>query len=169
MPDHPSQRERGRGHREGPQRGPVGTVAGRPFATLFDPAKEDRALLDTLAYEQADLLPNINSSQLRKFFGELKTLYRRFDGLTMSNASEEPQALYTRLIEPQFKMLRSKVSYATRAAGQSKLDPAYEQFFSAGVSRSNNASDFRRFVLHVEAVVGFLYGMGKVKDKGGSQ
>jgi CRISPR type III-A-associated protein Csm2 len=129
---------------------------------LFDPAKPEQELYDTLAEQQAVAL-SVNSSQLRRFFGEIKDLYRRYNALTAQSADDGARAdVYRRDIEPLFKMIRSKVSYATRAGGQSKLDVAFADFLSQGIAKVQSHDQFRKYVMHLEAVVGFMYGKGKV-------
>jgi CRISPR type III-A-associated protein Csm2 len=131
---------------------------------LFDPGKPDAELFDALAEKQADQL-QINSNQLRRFFGELKELYRQFNALVASDADEEKkQEVYRLKIEPRFKMIRSKVFYATRAGGQSKLPAEFAQFLQEGIQKVADHRQFVRFVMHVEAVVGFMYGKGKVRQ-----
>jgi len=132
--------------------------------TLFDPKRPESELFDTLAEQQADQLERINSSQLRRFFGEIKDLYRRFNALTAGKNDQEKKDIYRTHIEPLFKMVRSKVSYATRA-GQSKVPRSFAEFLETGIAKVQNPEDYRRFVLHLEAVVGFMYGKGKVENR----
>jgi len=129
---------------------------------LFDPTKSEAELYDSLAEEQSKNIGKINSSQLRRFFGEIKELYRRFNSLTAGENDEITEKVYHEQIEPLFKMVRSKVSYATRAGGQSKLPEDFAQLLSEGISKVKTHQHFKRFVLHLEAVVGFMYGFGKV-------
>jgi len=114
-------------------------------------------LVDSLAEKQANMIvegENLNSSQLRRFFGDIKSLYWQL----------EQGVDYTTRIEPRFKMMRSKAAYAHRTgqSPRSKISDAFYRFISEGVSRVRNQDDFRAFVQHFEAVVGFLYGSGKV-------
>jgi len=133
---------------------------------LFDPSKPDAALFDTLAEEQAKQL-EINSSQLRRFFGEIKDLYRQFNALTAGEVAEaKKQDVYKEKVEPRFKMMRSKVSYAKRAGGQAKLPEEFAEFLGESIRKVADHRQFVRFVLHLEAVVGFMYGMRKVTEKG---
>ncbi|HIQ22101.1 MAG TPA: type III-A CRISPR-associated protein Csm2 [Planctomycetes bacterium] len=134
-----------------------------PVEVLFDPAKPDTELFDTLAEKQAEQL-EVNSSQLRRFFGEIKDLYRRFNALASGEAEQRRQEIYSTQIEPRFKMVRSKVAYATRAGGQTKLPERFAEFLKTGIQRVGNQEEFVRFIMHVEAVVGFMYGKGKVKQ-----
>ena len=130
---------------------------------LFDPSKEDTELFDRLAEQQADQL-EINSSQLRRFFGEIKDLYRQFNALTAGEAAEaKKEEVYRQKIEPRFKMIRSKVAYATRAGGQTKLPDEFAHFLKEGIQKVADYRHFIRFVMHLEAVVGFMYGKDKVR------
>lgn len=142
-----------------PPRAPVS--AGPP---LFDPAKGEVALLDELAEKQADSLEEMNSSQLRRFFGEVKEHSRRLEALAAGRSDDEAQAIYAREIEPLFKMMRSKVAYASRMRGNSSVPASFQAFLDQGIRKVTNVGQFRLFVRHFEAVVGFLYGKGKVKS-----
>ncbi len=126
---------------------------------LFDPAKPRAELVDTLAEEQACRFPDgpdrLNSSQLRRFFGEVKDLLKRLD------AGRD----YKTEIEPMFKMLRSKASYAYRNGQNNKIPEAFHEFIKNGVNKVTDEEQFRLFVQHFEAVVGFLYGTRKVSSK----
>jgi CRISPR type III-A-associated protein Csm2 len=135
----------------------------RPTAPpTFEPTKPLAELVDALAETQANMMPSprdrgavtLKSSQLRRFFGEAKDLYNRWRQGTD----------YASVIEPQFKMLRSKAQYAWRNGdrGQSKIPQEFLQFIDNGVSKVTNEDQFSKFILHFEAVVGFLYGTGKV-------
>lgn len=127
---------------------------------LFDVARDHAELVDELAERQAEIIGLISSSQLRRFFGEAKDLYRRLH--TGGKEDGEREKLYKESIEPQFRMMRSKVSYAFRAGqrGQSKIPKAFHDFIANGVRKVRSADDFDRFIQHFEAVVGFCYGKG---------
>lgn len=124
----------------------------------FDPAKPLAELVDTLAEQQAQMIPtgreSLNSAQLRRFFGEVKDLYRQLE------AGND----YKKTIEPQFKMLRSKASYAWRNGQRNKIPREFHDFLEHGVQKVRSEQDFRSFVKHFEAVVGFLYGTGRVSN-----
>lgn len=143
----------GRGHDRGPR--PSSQPAAPP---VFDPAKSHAELVDELAEQQADRMGEINSSQLRRFFGDVKDLYRRLE----TTAPQERGDFYKRLIEPQFRMMRSKASYAWRNGdrNQSKIPKSFHDFIANGVNKVRNVDDFLKFIQHFEAVVGFIYGKG---------
>jgi CRISPR type III-A-associated protein Csm2 len=160
MPDSRQFPNRG-GGRPGPPPGPP-----QPGHTPeFDPSRSEVELLDTLAEKQAEHLDRINSAQLRRFFGEVKDLYRQFEALTAAVTDDGvKKQVYEKRVEPRFKMLRSKVAYAQRAGGQGKVPASFAQFLMEGVKKVSDFDQFRKFVMHFEAVVGFLYGMDKVKS-----
>jgi CRISPR type III-A-associated protein Csm2 len=142
-------------------------VGGTPsLIVYFDPDKPERELFDTLAEQQAKVLPIINSSQLRRFFGELKELYRRFEQSRRTSPDRDEQALFAEEIEPLFRMVRSKVAYAAGRPKHVALDRSYQEWFDSCIRKVRDVRDFRRYILHLEAVVGFLYGNNKVKDGG---
>lgn len=137
--------------REGPQR------QGRPAnPVLFDPARPEAELYDTLAEQQAEKYKEqeISSSQLRKFFGEVKDLYRRLQ--------QDPER-WDREIKPRFKKLRSMAMYlCPPERSKQKIPERFRDFIMACVERVQTKDEFCKFVLHFEALVGFMYGKGKV-------
>ncbi|MCA9013004.1 MAG: type III-A CRISPR-associated protein Csm2 [Planctomycetaceae bacterium] len=140
--------------------GPPTPRPANPANSLFDVTKPDAELYDDLAEKQADVFVSdkIASSQLRRFFSEIKDLYRRFNSLTKANSTGDDEAIYKSHIEPQFRMMRSKIAYTVGRASNVKVPYAFADFLSLGISKVRSAKDFRRFVLHFEAVVGFMYG-----------
>jgi len=139
------------------------------FKVLFNPAAEDRDLYDTLAEQQAMAMPSekpISSSQLRRFFGEVKDLYRQYNALVAGKPDPAQRAeIYRRQIEPRFKLVRSKVAYATRASGQTRISREFANFLSEGIAKVQDHEQFVRFVTHFEAVVGFMYGNDRVSKR----
>ncbi len=132
---------------------------------LFDPDKPEVELLDKLAEKQADLMPDgrkaVNANQLRKYFGEIKDLYLQYQA---QSAQKKAAEVYMKSIEPRFKMVRSKVAYGSRQGGSGKLSEDFARMISEGIAkvRPGNHTDFEKFVMHLEAVVGFMYGKGKI-------
>jgi CRISPR type III-A-associated protein Csm2 len=142
----------------------------RPAATsgppFFDPAKSEVLLLDELAEKQAQALVGLNPTQLRRFFREVKEHSRRLEALTANLSEEDPQEIYARDIEPLFKMMRSKVAYATRPGASSGVTPNFKNFLDHGIQNVRNLQEFRLFVQHFEAVVGFFYGQLNTNARG---
>lgn len=131
---------------------------------FFDPNGEPKELYDTLAEKQAREFSEkpLSSSQLRRYFGEIKDLYRQWESRCAGHEGEPDFAKneYVTHIEPRFKMLRSKVFYAKKDKG--KIPLQFADFLTECIKKVSNEKDFRKFVLHFEAVVGFMYGLGYI-------
>jgi len=124
-----------------------------PVKFFADPQKEtiNPELLDKIAENQAeDIRANLNSAQLRRFFGEVKNLSSRLD-------HQEP---FERLL-PLIKMIKSKVWYAANPK-KPKIPDKFASFLLGGIDQVKDEKDFKAFVLYFEAVVGFMYGKGLV-------
>lgn len=95
----------------------------------------------------------IKSSQLRKFYGDVKALEQ-----TWINRQRSMVAFHG--IMPQIKILKAKAAYARSR----KVVPLYfERWLGRHVDAIKEPADFKAFLLHFEAVVGFCYGEG-LKD-----
>ena len=141
-----------------------GPRTANPANSLFDVSKPDAELYDQIAEQQADVFAQLDfrnripASQLRRFFGEVKELFRRFNSQTAANSDKTEEDVYRQSIEPQFRMIRSKVAYTLGRQGSSSVPREFADFLSEGIRKVDTAKNFRRFVLHFEAVVGFMYG-----------
>ena len=131
----------------------------------YDQNKNIRAeLLDREAYNQAEKFieysfdrntrqkrvnsnKSLSSSQLRKFFNEFKQLEKKVN----IEGFEK--------VKPLIKMVKSKASYASK-----KIHPQFKNFLINHVDRINSDRDFKAFMLHFEAVVGFFYGFEGIKN-----
>ena len=107
-------------------------------------AKDDNGRLDK---------NNIKSSQLRKFYADVKGLERTWE----SQGCTDTAFLG---ILPQIKILKAKAAYAR---GRRVVPPTFVTWINSHVDNIANSEDFRAFLLHFEAVVGFCYGEG-LKD-----
>lgn len=96
---------------------------------------------------------NIKSSQLRKFYADVKSLERTWEYQGRSEAAFLG-------VLPQIKILKAKAAYAQ---GRGVVPPAFTQWMNSHVDAVSTATDFKAFLLHFEAVVGFCYGEG-LKD-----
>ena len=96
---------------------------------------------------------SIKSSQLRKFYADVKSLERTWEYQGRSAAAFLG-------ILPQIKILKAKAAYAQ---GRGVVPPAFLQWVNTHVDAVSTAEDFQAFLLHFEAVVGFCYGEG-LKD-----
>lgn len=131
----------------------------------FDPQKPEHLLFDELAEQQADSFEykKLSSNQLRRFFGEVKELYRLLEARCAGHEGDDQklQQQYEIQIAPRFKMIRSKVFYAEKQ-NSNRIPSDFANFLKTSISKVNSANDFRKFVMHFEAVVGFMYGKDKV-------
>lgn len=108
------------------------------------------SLLTSYAEEQAAsfVRDRLNSSQLRKFYHEVKALEAKIDaGGFEANA-------------PFVKMLRSKVAYACPFRGDKKIPESFARFLWKHVDQISSKENFKDFCVVFEAIVGFFYGKG---------
>ncbi len=93
---------------------------------------------------------SIKNSQLRRFFNEFKSLERKLDQ-TQGDQEEAFQS-----IKPLVKMANAKVVYAH---ARKVVPDAFVAWLQKNVQAIDTARDFKAFLLHFEAVVGFCYGL----------
>jgi CRISPR-associated protein Csm2 len=93
--------------------------------------------------------PDLKSSQLRKFYMEVKSLERKVEAEGFEK------------IKPLIKMLKVKVNYQR---GRGLVPPKFVEFITKCVDNVNDREDFKAFVMHFEAVVGYYYGKAEKFD-----
>lgn len=101
-----------------------------------------------------DIRRSITSAQLRKFYNEFKGLEKKLQFRAKTPDIEE--AAFKGIL-PLVKMVKSKVAYAK---GGNKVPSTFADWLNVNVDAINSARDFKAFLLHFEAVVGFCYGLG---------
>jgi CRISPR type III-A-associated protein Csm2 len=94
----------------------------------------------------------LNSAQLRRFFGEMKGYYQQWKNQEKSDKEFEK-------IFPFIKLMKSKVYYACKPP-KAKIPEVFASFLLGGIEQIKDSRDFEAFILYFEAVVGFLYGKG---------
>lgn len=102
---------------------------------------------------------NVKSSQMRRFYGDVKELETRIEQNT-NLESDKPEELAKHLA--LIRMLKSKAAYA---AGRETVSRAFESFIVKSVEQIKTPKDFRAFVLFFEAIVGYYYGAGGEKNR----
>ncbi len=116
---------------------------------------EARAVAEQLvpvnAYGSSE--PAIKSSQLRRFYADVKNLEQIW------NNQQKSDVAFLGIL-PQIKILKAKANYAK---SRTVVPTAFVQWMERHVDAVNTARDFKVFLLHFEAVVGFCYGLG-LKD-----
>lgn len=138
------------------------------MSTYFDDKGNIRKELlgkesEKVAREFVVFLPNgkrddrnsLNSAQLRRFYGDMKNLERKLEFRQQS----ENEADSFPAILPLVKMVKSKVAYASNPRN-AKVPPAFAEWLKKHIDAIETAEDFKAFMLHFEAVVGYCYGLG---------
>lgn len=97
----------------------------------------------------------LTSAQLRRFYGEAKNLEKKATDKERNEITEESFAP----VLPLVKMLKSKVAYAANPANP-KVPEDFKKWLDKHLDSVNSAEEFKAFLLHFEAVVGFCYGLG---------
>jgi len=97
---------------------------------------------------------SITSAQLRKFYNEFKGLEKK---LQFKAKNPELEEAAFKGVLPLVKMVKSKVAYAS---GGNKVPRSFADWLNRNVDTINSAREFKAFLLHFEAVVGFCYGFG---------
>jgi len=88
----------------------------------------------------------LSSAQLRRFFSEFRQLEKKVNLMGFEK------------VKPLIKMVKSKASYAANPSNP-KIPESFRNFLIKNVDEINTEEDFRAFMLHFEAVVGFYYGI----------
>lgn len=110
---------------------------------------EKKKIKDVLITVEAEKLGQIfaelklTSSQLRKFFNEVRSIEAQIDG-----KFDEQKALIL--------MLKSKVAYSV-GKKTSKTPAEFKDFIDACIDKIIDEKDFKGFVKFFEAVVGYFY------------
>lgn len=97
----------------------------------------------------------LNSAQLRRFYGDMKNLERKLDFRQQTGNETDPFLA----VLPLVKMVKSKVAYASNPRN-AKVPPSFADWLKKNIDAIETADDFKAFMLHFEAVVGFCYGLG---------
>ncbi len=118
--------------------------------------EQAEAVAETLIRENRGKYEGVTSSQLRKLYGEVKSLERR------AQISEESWVQ----VKPLVKMLKAKTAYSAGRAIQKKRWDEKEysklkKYIFDSVDNIDELKDFDAFCKQFEAVVGFYYGITK--------
>lgn len=94
---------------------------------------------------------SLSSAQLRRFFSEFRQLEKKVDVMGFDR------------VKPLVKMVKSKANYAANRPANS-IPKSFKEFLVSNVDQINTQKDFKAFMLHFEAVVGFFYGIEGVRS-----
>jgi CRISPR-associated protein Csm2 len=100
--------------------------------------------------EEADPNKSIKNSQLRKFYGEFKKLEAE-----VNQAGDSADERFLSVL-PRIKIAAAKVTYA-KARGV--VPETFVTWMTTHCGQINSLEDFKAFLLHFEAVVGYCYGI----------
>lgn len=95
----------------------------------------------------------IKSSQLRRFYGDFKSLEKK------QQAAPDQEVAFVSTL-PLIKMALSKAKYAN---ARNTVPEVFVKWIEMHTKAINSLEDFQAFMLHFEAIVGFCYGYG-LKD-----
>lgn len=159
MPEYPNTtgRHGGGGRRQdfsGPRGGGPAPVAQlptpRPLIYFKDPERKvlDPDLLDTKSSEWAQSFAKLKTSQMRRFYDDLKAIERKI----MTGKDAPAQAANFKRDWPMVVMFKAKAAYAEK---RQVAPREFTQFIFDHVASIKDLSDFRSFLKVFEAVVAF--------------
>ncbi|MCS7042802.1 MAG: type III-A CRISPR-associated protein Csm2 [Bryobacteraceae bacterium] len=148
-----------------PQAAAQGQAAGGhalpPVKYFNEHGKLRPELLDSEAQEVGEALAKagLESAQLRRFYGDVLSLRRRFEIRAAGAPFAERDSIFEDIL-PEFRMLRAKAFYANKRSD--KILPAVmKEFIQRHVQAVKTWQDFQAFCRHFEAVVAFHYAFSK--------
>lgn len=155
-PPRPQQGGGGSGGRSAPPGGGGSGPEWPPKPDLYQATyfRENGRLKESLVTSYAEehagafVRDRLNSSQLRRFYHEVKALEAKID----AGGFEANAALV--------KLLRSKVAYACPIRGDKKVPESFARFLWTHLDQIGSKENFKDFCVVFEAVVGFFYGKG---------
>lgn len=133
-----------------------------PAVRYFDEKGKLRPeLLDEEAMRVGEALARaeLESAQLRRFYGDVLSLRRRFE-IRSAGAPLSQRADIFADILPEFRLLRAKVFYANKRS-KKILPDEMKIFIQRHVDAVKSWQDFLAFCRHFEAVVAFHYAFSK--------
>lgn len=93
---------------------------------------------------------SLKNAQLRRFYGEFKRLESE-----LGHSDDAAEVRFAGVL-PRIKMAAAKVTYA-QARGV--VPTSFVNWMTEHVRQINSIKDFKAFLLHFEAVVGYCYGI----------
>ncbi len=130
---------------------------------LDDKKRIRRNLVDKKAEDTAKSITSsgkLTSHQLRRFYNEFKTLERKLDHKTANRKVDEQEAFAEVL--PLVMLNIPKLLYARN---RNLVPLEFVDWLQDCLdSIKDDVKNFRAFMLHFEAVVGYCYGTGKLKN-----
>ncbi|SKA67916.1 type III-A CRISPR-associated protein Csm2 [Desulfobaculum bizertense] len=110
-------------------------------------------LLSTNAEEIAQVLCKeraLKNTQIRRFYNEVQRLDRQL----RCQYQQDKSTAFEKIL-PHIKLLRARVAFASSRENGS-FTPAFRTFLDKRIEQITSIEDFRAFLLHFEAVLGFF-------------
>lgn len=115
--------------------------------SFWEPKYKLEEVLGKEAEEIAKQIKGTSKSQIRNFYGEIKTLERK---LKYSQKWDE--------VLPLIKLVKAKVKYASKRQGSREgITEEFVTFIEKSIDSINDQKKFKDFCLLFEAVVGYHY------------
>lgn len=132
-----------------------------PVKYFDDHGKLRPELLDEEAMKVGEALASagLESAQLRRFYGDVLSLRRRFEIRSAGAPLSERPSIFADIL-PEFRLLRAKVFYANKRS-EKILPKVMKDFIQRHVDAVKSWQDFLAFCRHFEAVVAFHYAFSK--------
>lgn len=162
---HPPKRPNQQG-RQGPPAGEgTGQPASLPAVKYHENEKLRPDLLDGDAEQVGKALAaaGLQSAQLRRFYGDVLNLRRRFELRSAGQDISRREEAFQEIL-PEFRMLRAKAYYANKRS-KNILPDVMKKFMENHVREVKTWKDFLAFCRHFEAVVAFHYAFSE-KERG---
>lgn len=112
-------------------------------------------LFDTEALNRVNRWGNLTTSQLRKYYNEIKNLENRFINLSEGNKDKMEETWKD--IHPLLVMVKAKISYDI-GRGEAGVTEGFKKYLEDCIDSVNNYKDFEAFTKFFEACVGYYYG-----------
>lgn len=157
-PSHPG--NRGGQPARAPQ--PAAQQSALPPVKYFDEKGKLRPeLLDEEAMQVGEALARaeLESAQLRRFYGDVLSLRRRFEIRSAGVPLSQRADVFADIL-PEFRLLRAKAFYANKRS-KKILPDEMKNFIQRHVDAVKSWQDFLAFCRHFEAVVAFHYAFSK--------
>ena len=141
------------------QTAPAQTQHRLPEVRYFENETLRPELLDEEALRVGQALADqgLKSAQLRRFYGDVLGLRRRFETESGVVPPEQRESIFQEIL-PEFRLLRAKAYYAHKR----KIIPdVMKQFVQQHVDAVKTSKDFLAFCRHFEAVVAYHYFFAK--------
>lgn len=141
---------------------PAAQQSALPAVKYFDEKGKLRPeLLDQEAMQVGEALARaeLESAQLRRFYGDVLSLRRRFEIRSAGVPLNQRADIFADIL-PEFRLLRAKAFYANKRS-KKILPDEMKNFIQRHVDAVKTWQDFLAFCRHFEAVVAFHYAFSR--------